>query len=165
MTKKIYFYSWAKEYFEFSNFSKHPIEIDGKVYPTNEHYFQAMKFSDEDYAEQIRLAKTPAEAKKMGLSRVHKIHSDWDEKRVEVMRVAVEAKFTQHKDLLKYLVGTYPSTLIEDSPTDSFWGCGKDRKGHNALGKLLMAFREEVLSDMHECPSCGQNRPYCNKCV
>lgn len=142
--EKIYFYSKSKEYFEFSNFSNHPIEINGKVYPTNEHYFQSMKFIDEDYAEQIRLAPTPAIAKKMGLSREHKIRNNWDGKRVDIMGVAIEAKFSQHPELEVMLLETGRKELIEDSPTDYFWGCGKDRTGQNKLGLLLMIERAYI---------------------
>ena len=31
-----------------------------------------------------------------------------------------------------------------DTPTDSFWGCGADRKGQNELGKLWMKLRAEL---------------------
>jgi predicted NAD-dependent protein-ADP-ribosyltransferase YbiA (DUF1768 family) len=31
--------------------------------------------------------------------------------------------------------------LIEDSPTDSYWGCGRDGSGLNMLGVLLMELR------------------------
>ena len=40
----IKFYRVRDKYGEFSNFYHAPIEIDGKEYPTTEHYFQAMKF-------------------------------------------------------------------------------------------------------------------------
>ena len=40
----IYFYREYDPYGEFSNFAKYPITIDGVVWPTSEHYFQAMKF-------------------------------------------------------------------------------------------------------------------------
>lgn len=41
----INFYSSKSEYREFSNFFRAPIQIDGKTYPTNEHYFQVQKFT------------------------------------------------------------------------------------------------------------------------
>lgn len=45
----------------FSNFSPHKVDIDGKIWPTSEHYFQAMKFPDyPEFQEEIRLAKSPA---------------------------------------------------------------------------------------------------------
>ena len=44
MSDVIKFYSVTDEYGEFSNFARHPIKLSGKVWPTTEHYFQAMKF-------------------------------------------------------------------------------------------------------------------------
>jgi len=29
----------------------------------------------------------------------------------------------------------------QDSPTDAFWGVGRNRKGRNELGKVLMRLR------------------------
>ena len=42
---QILFYATDKPYGEFSNFSRHPIEIGGVIWPTSEHYFQAQKFA------------------------------------------------------------------------------------------------------------------------
>ncbi len=82
-----------------SNFWIAPIKIDGKVWPTTEHYFQGMKFKDPEYYEAIRQAKTCSMSKRMGQSRKHRIHEDWDERRLDVMKRALMAKFTQHEDL------------------------------------------------------------------
>ena len=57
--KTILFYRPKKPHGEFSNFSPHPIEIDGKVWPTSEHYFQAQKFAGTEQEERVRLAKSP----------------------------------------------------------------------------------------------------------
>ena len=40
----LFFYEDTDELGFCSNYYKSPIEIDGKVWPTTEHYFQAMKF-------------------------------------------------------------------------------------------------------------------------
>ena len=40
----IEFYSTKDAYGAFSNFSAHPFDLDGKRWPTSEHYFQAQKF-------------------------------------------------------------------------------------------------------------------------
>ena len=42
--KVICFYRERDEWGEFSNFLIAPIQIDGKLWPSTEHYFQAMKF-------------------------------------------------------------------------------------------------------------------------
>jgi len=36
----------------------------------------------------------------------------------------IYAKFTQHEDLGKLLLGTGDAALVEDSPKDAFWGVG-----------------------------------------
>ena len=42
--KVVCFYRERDEWGEFSNFLIAPIQIDGKLWPSTEHYFQAMKF-------------------------------------------------------------------------------------------------------------------------
>jgi ribA/ribD-fused uncharacterized protein len=145
--KTIYFYSWAKKYFEFSNFSLHPIVINGKEYKTNEHYFQSVKFINPVYQEKVRLVPTPKEAKILGGNRNYPIHPDWDSKRIEVMKQAVWAKFTQHEDLKQLLLSTGDAILVEDSPKDIFWGVGRTRTGKNMLGKILMEVRKHLQNN------------------
>ncbi|MGB1192086.1 MAG: DUF1768 domain-containing protein, partial [Pseudomonadales bacterium] len=40
-------------------FSKHSFILEGREWPSVEHYFQAMKFSNESYQEKIRQASHP----------------------------------------------------------------------------------------------------------
>ena len=58
------------------------------------------------------------------------------------MRYALMAKFTTHTDLRDALLATGNEELIENAPTDYFWGCGKLGGGQNMLGKLLMETRQ-----------------------
>jgi len=43
----ILFYRVNEPFGCFSNFSRHPVSIDGRTWPTTEHYFQAMKLPDD----------------------------------------------------------------------------------------------------------------------
>ena len=52
---KIEFYKTKDPYGEFSNFSHHPIVVNGKAWPTTEHYFQAQKFAGTEHEEDVRL--------------------------------------------------------------------------------------------------------------
>jgi N-glycosidase YbiA len=45
MTEVIRFYRQGDAWGEFSNFSAHPIELDGERWSTTEHYFQAQNSS------------------------------------------------------------------------------------------------------------------------
>ena len=65
----INFYTTTGEYGCFSNFSKHPISLNGKSWPTSEHYFQAQKFHGTQHEEEVRLAKTAMIAARMGRDR------------------------------------------------------------------------------------------------
>jgi len=154
--KEIKFYYHTMPYYEFTNFWLAPVNIDNKIWPSTEHYYQAQKFigPHEDIQEKIRLLPTPSEVYKLANSRngteKDKIRKDWNEIMVDVMRKAVRAKFEQHPDLMKVLKSTGNSLLIEYSKNDGFWGvANKDRTGYSEvtplndwLGKLLMEIRD-----------------------
>ena len=166
----------GKPGWQFSNFSNHPIEIDGIVYSTTEHYFQAEKFrptygkGDEKWAQDIAKSETPHEAKKMGGSRKHIIRSDWESVKDKVMLKALRAKARQHKDFRKALFETDDAHLIEASPWDYYWGEGSKKTGKNMLGKLLMVVRSDVRmwgnNIPKECDVCeGNGCGSCPDCV
>lgn len=144
MAEVISFYSVNDEYGEFSNFALYPINLDGKPWPTSEHYFQAEKFEDETYREKIRKNKSPMNAARMGRDRSQKLRRDWESVKVNVMRMALNAKFTQHPELRERLVGTGDAKLVEDTENDTYWGDGGDGRGKNMLGVLLMELREKL---------------------
>ena len=130
----------------FSNFSNHPININGRTYPTSEHYFQSMKFvtTDPDWADKIAKSPNPTICKKMGGSRDHPLRKDWEEIKDDVMRLALKTKAEQHPIFLKELLSTRGRTIIEASPHDYYWGEGKNRTGKNMLGILLMELRDSI---------------------
>ena len=140
----IYFYSSSQTFFEFSNFSPHGIEMDGLWWPTVEHFFQAQKFEEGAYRERIRRAHTPKDAKTLGRTRDLPILPDWDTKRDEVMLAAIRRKFGAHKHLCEMLLGTGDEELVENAPSDYYWGGGRSGTGQNKLGKILMQVRGEL---------------------
>jgi N-glycosidase YbiA len=144
MAKIVNFYSVADEFGCFSNFSPHPIELDGKRWPTSEHYFQAQKFEDSTHREAIRKTKSPMIAARMGRDRKKPLRRDWESVKVSLMRKAVLAKFTQHEDILQTLLSTGDAKIVEHTENDSYWGDGGDGSGKNVLGQILMQVREEL---------------------
>src|SRR4028118_20621 len=130
----INFYSTKDEFGQFSNFSKHPFEADGVIWPTSEHYFQALKFEDKDYQERIRTTPSAMIAARLGRSRKVPIRSDWEETKDEVMLRAVRAKFQAHAELKELLLSTGEEEIIEKTTKDYYWGCGTDGTGKNMLG-------------------------------
>lgn len=144
--ERILFSRTNTKYGFLSNFAAYPITVGGLVYPTSEHYFQSVKFIDAAYAEHIRTkCATAAASKKAGGSRKHPIQPDWNTSRIDVMLVALRAKFSQHADIRARLIETDDAELVEHAAWDKFWGDGGVKGGgQNMLGKLLMQVRGEV---------------------
>ncbi|MBW4623769.1 MAG: NADAR family protein [Cyanosarcina radialis HA8281-LM2] len=142
----IKFYAVNDEYGEFSNFAEYPIMIDAKRWPTSEHYFQAMKFDDVNYVEKIRKTSKAFTAAKLGRDRTVKIKRGWDSMRINVMTIAVRAKFTQHPNLASMLLSTGNRKIIEHTENDDFWGDGGNGRGKNMLGIILMRIRDELMA-------------------
>lgn len=144
--KRINFYHPKGEYGCFSNFSLHPIVIDGVQYKTTEHYFQSKKFAGLPYEKLIISASSPREAANLGRAKTHPLRTDWDKIKNHFMLLAILAKFTQHTDLLDVLLSTGESYIAEHTVNDKYWGDGGDDSGQNMLGKILMRVRECLLN-------------------
>ena len=143
----IYFYKVNGLYGCFSNFSPHGIYLQGVNWPTVEHYYQAQKFVgtvDADLVSVIHAAQTPEAAAALGRDCTRRLRTDWEQIKTQVMQEAVLQKFLTHKDIGAVLVSTGDQLIMEDSPTDYYWGCGGDQTGQNHLGKILMSVREEI---------------------
>lgn len=116
--------------------------MDDGEYPSVEHAYQAEKTSDPIERRAIRLAPTPAHAKKFGKKIA--IKPTWNDDRVGVMAELIQRKFSDGSDLAARLVATGRAMLIEGNWWhDTFWGVCKG-KGENWLGVLLMQRRKEL---------------------
>lgn len=140
----IKFYKTKEAFGEFSNFAAFPIVIDGKIWLTTEHYFQAQKFHDEAYQEKIRLEPSPMIAARLGRSRQIPIRQDWEQAKDKIMRLAVTEKVKQHQSVRDLLLSTGTEDLIEHTKNDSYWGDGGDGSGKNMLGTILMEIRAKI---------------------
>ena len=145
MPETIQYYRQGDAYGQLSNFAGYPVEVDGKWWPTTEHYYQAQKFAGTPYAEEIRRAPGPGRAAQLGRDHRMPLRADWETVRDEVMMQALRAKFTQHPALKALLQGTGDAILVEHTRNDFYWGDGGNGKGKNMLGVLLMRLREELL--------------------
>jgi N-glycosidase YbiA len=142
---EILFYRVRDEYGAFSNFALYPIWLDGRMWPTSEHYFQAQKFKLRERQEAIRLTNSPLEAARMGRDRSWTLRTDWDEVKDEVMREAVWAKFAQNSGPRELLLSTGRAKIVERTENDRYWGDGGDGGGRNMLGLILMEVRDRIL--------------------
>lgn len=160
MAGPVFFYRQGDAYGEFSNFSAHPIEIAGCTWPTTEHFFQAQKFPGTPHAEEIRRAKSPGDAARMGRERSRPLRADWERVKDGIMYDALRAKFTQHARLRRMLLSTADRVLIEHTRNDHYWADGGDGTGLNRLGELLMRLRAEMrAAPAAEPPTADHSAP------
>jgi ribA/ribD-fused uncharacterized protein len=133
-----------------SNFYWNEIEFEGITYPTNEHFFQAMKTLDIGERQKIANCLTPGQAKRMG--RQVALRPDWEEVKEDIMFLGLCLKFADEQ-LADWLVETGDEPLEEGTTWhDNEWGncsCPKCRniEGKNKLGKLLMKVREMIREE------------------
>ena len=138
--------------------------VDGysEFYPSVENAFQAMKCKTAAQRKAFQNIM-PMEAKNLG-AKVD-LRSDWEQKRIMVMRMLLRFKFAQNDELAVKLLKTEDMPLCElNYWGDTFWGKSlveekietdlgdgvtatltkKKIKGENHLGKLLCEVREEL---------------------
>ena len=141
----IKFYRPTDDYGCFSNFSRHPVKLDDKIWKTSEHYFQAQKFihSSKDMNDVFK-ANSPSIAARIGRDRKRPLRKDWESVKDDVMHRVVKAKVLQHKEIKELLLSTGNEEIIEHTKNDRYWGDGGDGRGKNMLGKTLMRVREEL---------------------
>ena len=140
----IRFFSQSETHREFSNFAPFGIDLDGKRWPTTEHYYQAQKFTDPKLQKDIRQAVKPPIAKSLADKHKAAIRPDWDAVKDEVMYRAVRRKFELHAELRELLLATGEEDIVEAAPTDYYWGVGSDGTGQNKLGKIIERIRAEL---------------------
>jgi len=139
--RQIFFNSKTPRYLFLTTFYECGIKIDGKRYRTMEHYYQSQKTRNPTLKRWIESAPTPRYAFESGraLRDPDKIKG-WEKRRMNVMRKALLAKFTQNKSLGDKLLSTGDAELHEDNERDILWcAYGKDM-----LGKLLMEVRSRI---------------------
>lgn len=131
------------EYQWLSNFWPVEVVLDGEVYPSVEHAYQAAKTQDPIVRHMIRTLSA-AEARRFG--RRVSLRPYWDRMKVSVMRDLLRQKF-QHPELKKKLLATGDEILRNvNNWGDTFWGTDENGVGENWLGALLMQVRHELRS-------------------
>lgn len=149
----INFYNRGEPYYEFTNFFERVIPIEGKDWPTSEHYFQAGKFPDRpDLQEKIRSLPTPRDAFQFARQYDHLKRKDWEQAKQDIMYRAVSHKFVMHGDLGELLMATGTARLVEHTVNDRCWGDGGDGTGENRLGQMLEKIRSQLFERFQRTP-------------
>lgn len=131
-----------------------------------EHFYQSKKFEETKenkwFIEEIINQSTPNKSRVLATQKVGggykwrtdmnpiikksikdgiKMRKDWDDIKLDIMITGVCEKFKQNPKFKAALMTT-KGKLYENSPRDSYWGIGKDKKGENYLGIILELIRE-----------------------
>jgi len=141
----IHFYE-IKHYW-LSNFSSFGIWYLGNYYQTVEHAYQADKFRNNRPLIWASIKDSPSahEAMKFAHANKDKYDSEWESRKLNLMKYLVRLKHDQHAYIQDKLIITGNRELIEASPIDSYWGWGPNKDGENHLGKIWMDIRSSIL--------------------
>ncbi len=130
-----------------SAYSRHGFELDGEIWPSVAHYFEAMKFTDVDLRKTICAADTPNAARRVATRNKRRIRDDWNKLRETYMTRGIYRKCRTSKNAAAALLGTGERRIIETSQYDYYWGCGRDTRGLNTYGKVLMQVRARLREE------------------
>lgn len=157
------FYHEYEEYGCFSNWQKADFEYAGIKYSSVEQYMMFQKvsmFHQYELANEIMKTDDPSIIKKLGQTRFRNFNPKlWDSLAYTIVKRGVKAKFAQNEDLLKILLSTGESVLMECSANDTIWGIGvginsddiynpSAWSGKNQLGRILMSVRDELREEL-----------------
>jgi ribA/ribD-fused uncharacterized protein len=131
---------------DLSPFSAHEVEVDGVVFKTAEHAYQALRVLPSVRSE-VASARSPMDAWRAGQKCKERgeIVAGFDKD--ALMELVLRAKLAQHIDIREVLLATGDRELLKVYDTDYYWGTGADGTGENRMGKLWMKLRTELQSN------------------
>ena len=131
------------KFMDLSPFSAHEVEIDGVIYKTVEHAYQALRVCKEKRTV-IMNAHSPMDAWREGqkCKAAGELVEGFD--KLALMEQIFRVKLDQHPDVVAVLTATRERELLKVYDTDYFWGTGADDSGENQMGKLWMKLRSEL---------------------
>ena len=138
--------SFRGEYSFLSNFTllESPILYKGVSYPTTEHFYQAMKFLDDEV--RLQVSKHPSKGLKAYI-KSYPLREDWEYIKDNVMMKALRWKFSEANPELRAKLQATGKLPIQEGNWwgDKYWGvCLKSGEGMNKLGEMLMEIREKL---------------------
>lgn len=136
-------YRWLSNFWFFDN----NMVYGELTFPTNEHFYVAMKTLDQDKRQEVSNHSLKG-LKKFGNTLT--LREDWDEVKLQVMEYGLRYKFSEaNPELRENLIATEGLQIQEGNRWgDKFWGvCLKTGEGENNLGKLLMKIRKEIINE------------------
>ncbi|MNU86113.1 Swarming motility protein YbiA [compost metagenome] len=133
-----------------------PVVVNGIAIKSVEALYQACRFPHlPNVQEKILTQGSPMTAKMISKPFREQSRKDWLDVRVLIMKWCLRVKLAQNWDNFStLLVNTKEMPIVELSNKDDFWGAKPiDHNiyiGVNALGRLLMELREQILHNNKE---------------
>lgn len=122
------------------------VMLEGDLYPSAEHAFQAAKTQCKEARLRIRDCMDGLTARRAGAHLRDGNERAWyDGTRDEIMEAVLADKFSRNKFLRSRLIATGEAELIFSSDQDKYWGMVRGR-GENKLGIALMALRARLAA-------------------
>lgn len=119
------------------------IEHNGLQFDCVETAYQAAKTTDKNL-QRLFTAMTPYEAKAFWNGKESQIRTDWFDIRDDLMFKLCFQKFFYHPPLMRRLLATGDTELIEGNTWgDVYWGVC-DGVGENRLGQILQKLRDKL---------------------
>lgn len=134
----------------------YPVVVNDVVIKTVESLYQACRFPHlPEVQEKIISQESPMTAKMVGKPFKNQSRDDWLAVRILIMKWCLRVKLAQNWDKFSsLLISTSDMDIIEISNRDDFWGAKPTEPnicvGINALGRLLMELRGQVLHNSKE---------------
>jgi ribA/ribD-fused uncharacterized protein len=154
-TDEFYFF-WKHEFGQWTK--REIVDLLGRRYNCCEQYMmfhKALLLGDFEVATVIMSEQDPKEQQALGRKARGYRQDVWEANRIRIVYEGNMLKFTQHQDLRKRLLDTFPRLLVEASPSDCVWGVGlsednplilnpRNWRGMNLLGAVLTCVRDEI---------------------
>lgn len=157
---KKYHFFWKGE---LSNWALSLFTLDDVKYANVEQYMmhqKALLMKDFESADNMLRTSSPRLVKSMGRQVKNFDSVLWDQKKYEIVKKGISAKFKQNPHLKNLLLAIKCEEFVEASPFDPIWGIGftaedalkvsEDSWGENLLGKIITEVRNELKNYKEE---------------
>lgn len=131
----------------FSSVFPRPFELDGYLWRSAEHYYQAMKYPSRPRFNDILNAPDGLTARRLGEGRLKRKRSDWRAIRQTIMSRALYTQARTHDDFAQALLESAELPIVNQQQYDYYWGTGRDLRGDNHYGKVLMRVRDKLRGE------------------
>ena len=124
-----------------------PVAVNGIRFQSSEGLYQALKQSGHT-ERQLAIARQTNGWHAKQVQRSWPPYPEWEDDRIDAMRVALAFKLAQNPRFATTLTDTGARDIVESSYKDTFWGARPVTtgfRGVNMLGQLLMELRQATL--------------------